>query len=454
MSLDILALVIEMTRFLNPVLLGKHDRPAPDYGIFPSLVRFPAKLTADDYRLAAHGSNEDPIPKPLTAHVHVPARLGHEVNGAARYLSYLKHEIALQGSLFDVDRCIEQLVLTGNGAGCLGDDQLAGLMTELRRHFGLKRSRDRDFSLRTGPNRLSPQRLADLIALGFNRFNIDIRDSGAAAIERLVEIQAASRQAYLHPPTLELALRLPGRTPAGFSALLEHLVCLRPERITLSRDVGHCTADWPRGSGGSVPGDQGGTPERSETLALLVQGIECLVAEGYVHTGMGRLVLSSDTLVAAQRRGWSQRCLEDYHLHGDADCIGFGVGAISHVADGYYQNGRKLPDYYARLDAGELAICRGYELNADDRVRRDVIQRLMGSGDVPYTAIEKRHRIVFRNYFAPELLALQEMAGDGLVDIRRDRIALTPPGRLLPNRLAMVFDGAFSESKPRYLQMV
>jgi oxygen-independent coproporphyrinogen-3 oxidase len=46
------------------------------------------------------------------------------------------------------------------------------------------------------------------------------------------------------------------------------------------------------------------------------------------------------------------------------------------------------------------------------------------------------------------------MAGDGLVDIRRDRIALTPPGRLLPNRLAMVFDGAFSESKPRYLQMV
>lgn len=443
-----------MNRSLDPVLLGKHDRPAPDYGIFFSLARFPEKLTAADYRLAAQGSNEDPIPKPLTAHVNVPASLGHEVGGAARYLACLEREIALQGSLFDDDRRIERLVLTGNGVGRLGAEQLAGLLTELHRHFGLKRSRDRDFSLRIAPNGLSPQRMADLVDLGFNRIAIDMRSSRTPAIDRLVEVKASSRLVYLHPPTVELALRLAGRTPAGFSALLDGLACLRPERIALYRDVRSWAVDWPTVPGTSAAGDRGEMTERSDTLDLLVQGIERLVAEGYVHTGMGRLVLPSDALVAAQRRGRLQRCLEGYNLHGDTDCIGLGAGAISHVADGYYQNARELTDYCARLDGGGLAICRGYELNADDRVRHDVIRRLMGSGNVRYAAIEKRHRIVFRNYFAPELLALQEIACDGLVDIRGDRITVTQSGLLLTNRLAMIFDGAFGEAQPRYLQMI
>ncbi|WP_136065976.1 oxygen-independent coproporphyrinogen III oxidase [Modicisalibacter radicis] len=433
-----------MTRSLDPVLLDKHDRPAPDYGIFPGLVRFPEKLTVADYRLAAHGSNEDPIPKPLTVHVHVPAGLGHEADGATRYLACLKREMAIQGSLFDDDRRIERLVLAGGGVRRLDDDQLAGLLTELHRHFGLKRSRDRVFALRIGPDGLSPQRLTDLIALGFNRLAIDMRGAGASAVDRLLEIKSTARPAYLYPPTVELGLRLPGRTSAGFSALLEGLVCLRPERISLSREAGRCTVAWPGFPGASAAGDQSGTPMRHATLGLLAQGVERLAREGYEHAGTGRFLLANDSSISA--------CRDE--LEHETDCIGLGAGAISHVADGYYQNARELSDYHARLDAGELAVCRGYELNADDRVRNDVIQHLMARGSVRYATIEKRHRIVFRNYFAPELQALQEMAGDGLVDIRRDGMALTPSGRLLTNRLAMIFDGAFGDPRPRYLQMI
>jgi len=442
-----------MTRFLDSALLGKHDWPAPDYGIFPGLNRFSEKLTADDYRLAAHGSNEDPIPKPLTAHVRIPPQ-GREADGMVRYLACLKREIAFQGNLFDGDRRIERLILTGSGVEYLDDDQLVDLLASLHRHFGLKRGRYRDFSLSIGTDCLSVQRLTARVALGFNRFTIDIQGSGASAINRLIEIKATDWSACLHPPTVELALRLPGQTPADLSVLLERLLCLRPERITLYRDVDNCSNDWPVASGTSSSNGQVVTLERSATLALLMQGVERLTSSGYVHAGMGHLALSSDALIAEQRRGRFHYCLEGHRLYDDADCIGLGAGAISHVADGYYQNARALTDYYACLEAGELAICRGFELNADDRVRHDVIQCLMGNGYVPYVAVEKRHRIVFRNYFAPELLALLEMANDGLVDIRRDHIALTQSGLLLSNRLAMIFDSAFNELQRSYLQMI
>ncbi|MCD6009393.1 hypothetical protein [Halomonas sp. IOP_31] len=448
-----------MNRSIDLALLVKHDRPAPDYGLFPTLVRLPEKRSADDYRLVALASNEDPIPKPLTVYVHVPSWLGHDSRGPVRYLGYLKREIALQSALFDGDRRIERLVLSGNGAGRLGDGQLAGLLAELDVHFGLKRSRDRDFALRIDPRGLSPQRLPLLAALGFNRLLVDLQDLETPAgvpgeRQPADEWPAPAGPERSHLPVTELALRLSGRTAVGFSALLERLVSLRPERITLYRD-GLCgAAVWPAFSCPSAPWQRIATPERGAVLALLAQGVERLVPAGYVHLGMGRFALASDALVAAQRHGQLQRCLEGYNLRGEADCIGLGAGAISHLDDGYYQNARELPDYCARLDAGQLAICRGYELTADDRVRQAVIQHLMGGGNVRYATVEKAHRLVFRNYFAPELLALQAMASDDLVELRRDGIEPTQSGGLLMERLVMLFDGAFSEGRPRYLQMI
>ncbi|MDW5375625.1 hypothetical protein R6258_01720 [Halomonas sp. HP20-15] len=445
-----------MTRDIDLALLYKYDQPASDYGTFPAVVRFSKTLGADSYRLAALSSNEDPIPKPLTAYVHMPSWPCRDSGETARYLDCLKREIALQGALFDADRRIGRLVLVGNRASHLGDDQLADVLDELHHYFGLEPRRDA--SLCFEPSRLSTQRLA---ALGFNRLTVGAADLGVASglthrpqpstNQDWLNEWTAARRACLRPFAIDLTLELAGATESGFSALLESLVHLRPERLTLRRDGEHGGLGL---SYASTTGQEVSAPERRVTLTRLVQGLERLVPAGYVHLGMGHFALSSDTLAAAQRHGWLRRCLQGYDARGDSDCIGLGAGAISLVADGYYQNARQSRDYCARLESGKLAIRRGYELSADDRLRRDVIRHLMGSGGVIYEAIEKRHRIVFGNYFAPEMLALQAMANDGLVNVRRDSIGLTQVGRLLMNRIAMIFDGAFNQLQPRRLQMI
>ena len=110
---------------------------------------------------------------------------------------------------------------------------------------------------------------------------------------------------------------------------------------------------------------------------------------------------------------------------------------------------RTLDDYYARLDAGALPCFRGWQLSADDRSRRDVIQALMCKFTVDFAAIEAAHGIVFDESFAVELASLRPLADDGLVEIQPDRITVTPSGRLLVRTIAMTFDRFLRNDRER-----
>ena len=124
----------------------------------------------------------------------------------------------------------------------------------------------------------------------------------------------------------------------------------------------------------------------------------------------------------------------------ECDLIALGITAISTVGSIYAQNVKTLDDYYSLLDAGVLPIQRGVELNADDLLRRAVIQSLMCHFKIDMASLQSAHRIDFRRYFADELADLAEFAADGLVTIDNQSIIVTAKGRLLVRAIGMVFD--------------
>ena len=83
---------------------------------------------------------------------------------------------------------------------------------------------------------------------------------------------------------------------------------------------------------------------------------------------------------------------------------------------------------------------RGIALSMDDVLRREVIQRLMCKGELCMREIESRYALEFGNYFATELVALNALAGDGLITSDADAIHVTERGRSLLRTIAMVFD--------------
>ena len=120
--------------------------------------------------------------------------------------------------------------------------------------------------------------------------------------------------------------------------------------------------------------------------------------------------------------------------------MSLGVSAIGKVGHSYSQSVHTVNAYYQRLDAGELPIEKGFELSADDVLRRQVVMELMCSGPVEFDAINRAHGIDFRNYFAKELGLLQQYEEAGLIKVDEAGIQVSAKGRMFVRAIGMVFD--------------
>jgi oxygen-independent coproporphyrinogen-3 oxidase len=70
---------------------------------------------------------------------------------------------------------------------------------------------------------------------------------------------------------------------------------------------------------------------------------------------------------------------------------GLGASAIGRLAQGYAQNGAAVGRYAARIARGEFATAKGYALTEDDRMRAELIKRLMCDFRVDLVAVYRRH---------------------------------------------------------------
>ncbi len=242
----------------------------------------------------------------------------------------------------------------------------------------------------------------------------------------------------------DLIYGLPKQTVAGFSATLDKVIEAAPDRIALYSyaHVPHLFKPQRRIGEADMP-----APETK--LAILALAIEKLGAAGYTYIGMDHFAKPTDELAIAQSQRKLHRNFQGYSTKPDCDLLAFGISAIGKVGAAYVQNVRTLDEYYERLDAQVLPVLRGIELDADDLIRRDVIQRLMCDFDLDFAAIEAKHGIRFAEYFAPDLAALAPLAADGLVEVGATGIQVTPRGRLLVRTVAMQFDRYLREAQER-----
>ena len=132
-----------------------------------------------------------------------------------------------------------------------------------------------------------------------------------------------------------------------------------------------------------------------------------------------------------------------------------GASAISDIDGGYAQNVKGIADYFRHLDRGALPIERGYFLDDDDRLRRDVITELMCNFTVDLEEVAKRHGIDDAEArFSAELQRLDELQEGELVRRRGLFVSATPLGRLVIRNVAMVFDAHLAGGRGGFSQTV
>ena len=432
---------------LDTALVRKYDGYGPRYTSYPTADRFHAGFGEDDLKRHLH---ERRTAQAWSLYMHLPfcdtlcyycacnKVITKDHGRSAKYIKYVGREIDIVGGLVEGAPRVEQLHWGGGTPTFLARDEMTTLMGMLRGGFNV--SPDAEISIEVDPRKVDTPTIEFLGRLGFNRISVGIQDFDPEVQKAVNRIQSeaetrlvidAARANGFVSVNADLIYGLPKQSVAGFSATLDKVIDAAPDRIALYSyaHVPHLFKPQRRIEESALP-----TPETK--LAILALAIEKLGAAGYLYIGMDHFAKPGDELAVAQRERKLHRNFQGYSTKPDCDLLAFGISAIGKVGASYVQNVRTLDEYYDRLDAQALPVLRGVQLDADDLLRREVIQRLMCDFDLDFAAIEAKHGIRFAEYFAPDLAALAPLAADGLAEVTAERIVVTPRGRLLVRTVA------------------
>ncbi|MBL8299353.1 MAG: hypothetical protein JNN30_13525 [Rhodanobacteraceae bacterium] len=417
-----------MTPTRQPTLAAQplHSGPGTEFTEFPDPARFSPELGESQFRSAARQSNEDPMPRLLSLHLHLPFD-GNVVDcpvvtGVDRGRSYasfhrLARECELVAPLFDRDRDVVQLQLDGLTSETAGNG-LGELLHAVSRHFFLSHASTREFLVVLPGGVHGARELAGMVDLGFNRVRfralpVTADPAATALLERSL---AAAREAGMRSTGLDLICGPAADSDADFEASLQQLLALRAERVRLSfpADPASLATATPR-------------PDCAQRHAAAASA---LLAAGYEALGLDVFALPQDDLARGRQSGLLHHNALGYVPLAQTDLIGLGVGARSCIGDACFENYPELAAWESSIDMGELPIWRGLQLNADQRLRSDLLQALLCAGSVDLAPMQEQHGIVFAEYFRDELAMLQPLREAGLLRYDARSLQLGPQGRL------------------------
>ncbi|MCB1774094.1 MAG: oxygen-independent coproporphyrinogen III oxidase [Gammaproteobacteria bacterium] len=445
---------MQQTLVLDPALIGRYDQTGPRYTSYPTAVQFHDGFGAAEYRAAAAASNASG--RPLSLYFHIPfcdtvcfycacnKVVTKDRTKAQPYLDRVYREIAMQAELFDDSRAVEQLHWGGGTPTFISAEQMRELMAVTGRHFRLLDDDRGEYSIEIDPREVTGETIGVLRDIGFNRMSLGLQDLDPNVQKAVNRIQSAeqtfgalraARAAGFRSVSVDLIYGLPLQTVDSFIATLDRVIDAAPDRLSVFN-----YAHLPQRFKPQRRINEVDLPSPDQKLDMLSQIGEHLAAAGYVYIGMDHFARPDDELAEAQRQGQLYRNFQGYSTHAHCDLVAIGVTSIGMVGNTYAQNVRTLDEYYAAIDAGELAVFRGIELSRDDELRRAVITQLICNFHLDMAAVGSEWGIDFGDYFADELARLAPMAADGLLRIEGNMIDVLPAGRLLIRNICMVFD--------------
>lgn len=445
---------MQQTILFDPDLIRRFDVPGPRYTSYPTADRFVAEFHADDKIRHLKALGESGAAAPLSLYFHIPfcnticyycacnKIITKDRSLSARYIDYLEREIGMQAQLLPAAMPVAQMHWGGGTPTFLSADEIRRLMTIIRRHFVLVP--DGEFSIEVDPRKVTSELVGLLAAEGFNRMSVGVQDFDPlvqAAVNRIQSVEEtravieAARATGFRSVSVDLIYGLPHQGVVRFGHTLDTVLEMRPDRIALYNYAHLPTRFMPQRRIKEAE-----LPAPDEKLRILAHAIERLSDAGYVYIGMDHFARPDDELAVAQREGRLQRNFQGYSTYADCDLLAFGVSSIGRAGGAFSQNERELDAYYARLDAGELPVMRGWSLSEDDILRNDAIQTLMCDFSLSFEAFGRAHGIDFAARFADELVELTELAAAGLLELDGQGIRVTDAGRMLVRIIAMRFD--------------
>ena len=448
-------------RLSRDALIEKYDGRAPRYTSYPTAVQFSDEVTPEMY---AGWLKALPDDEALSLYIHVPfcsrlcwycgcnTRAVNSHGPVAAYVFYLEKELlALHKALGRRRLRVSSLHFGGGTPNMLTPEDLRSIMAALSAAFrfsgGLQMAAELD------PEILTREWVATASVNGLSRASLGVQNLDRkvqAAVNRIEAFDHIAdcvrwlRDGGVTSINMDLMYGLPHQTVANTLATVDSLMTLRPERISL---FGYAHVPWMKPHQKLI--EEAALPGASERLDQFDAAAERLASEGYVRIGMDHFAVPEDDLCQAQAEGRLRRNFQGYTTDAAPVLIGLGPSAIGSLTQGFVQNASQELDWRKALDHEHLPVARGVRLSADDRLRAEIIERLMCDFAVDLGEVCARDGRNPRE-LVHEISRLEAFAADGLVELDGFRVRITESGRLVVRSVCAVFDVYFREAEGRH----
>ena len=425
----------------------------PRYTSYPTAVQFVADFpatTAD--RWLAELSPQTT----LSIYVHTPfcqqlcwycgchTSVPNSYDRATRYVELLLADIARSARVFG-----------GGTPTYLSDAHIGEILEAVDRGFGL--AGGAEVALESDPRTLTAERARTLGAMGFNRVSFGVQDFDAEVQGKINRLQPFSlvaeateflRAAGFASVNFDLMYGLPGQSVASVIATARQAASLAPDRLAV---FGYAHVPWFKKHQRMIADvDLPGVAARYDQA----RAIEAeLVAAGYAPIGLDHFSRADDSLAAAARAGTLRRNFQGYTTDAAGALLSFGASAISEFPAGFVQAARDVLAWSEHVAAGRNPTSRGLIRGAEDRMRGEVIERLMCDLAVDYAAIAGSHGYrasIFADI--PERLAACREAG--IVELGEGRLRVPDEHRLFLRSVAAAFDAHYAAQPNRHAKAV
>lgn len=429
----------------DQTILRYADRRLPRYTSYPTAPHFSPDVTGADYEQWL--GELDPA-EPASLYLHVPfcrdmcwycgcnTKATRQQAPVDAFVDVLLAEIELIAARLPARMQVSHIHWGGGSPTYLRPDRFVALMDRLRARFDILD--EADIAVEVDPRSMTPLLADAFVATGVNRASLGVQSFDTdvqKAVNRIQDAETVARcvsllrGAGVDSLNFDLIYGLPLQTLENCRDTAREALRFAPDRFSVFgyAHVPHFKPHQRMIRDEDLPG----IAARLNQAQVIG---ESLADAGYVFVGLDHYAKPGDALAIAHQNGTLRRNFQGYTTDDAQTIIGFGPSAIGWLPQGYVQNTPSTPEWERCVRAGAAPIARGCRLTAEDRFRREIIERLMCDLEADVGAIAARHG------FAPPQPDLSKFVEAGVVATDASRLRVNEEYRTLVRNVAAAFD--------------
>ncbi len=442
---------------MQPSVLQKYgEARLPRYTSYPPSPEFSPSVSSDAY---AGWLSSLPSAAPASLYLHIPfcrsmcwycgchTTITAKDQPVVEYLNLLRKEVDMVATLAPQPLQVDRVHFGGGTPTIVAPSDFIALADLLRNRFGFADAAE--IAVEIDPRTLTIEMAGALGGAGVSRASLGVQSfdpvvqravNRVQSEETTIEAVDRLRLSGVGSINFDLIYGLPHQTVRSCIDTASMAAAMRPDRVAV---FGY--AHVPSFKKHQRMIDETALPDGIARIEQALAIAEALVAAGYVQIGLDHFALPDDDLAQSEAMGKLRRNFQGYTTDNCETLIGFGASAIGRTHHGYVQNQVGLGLYADSITSERLATARGCQLTAEDRLRAEIIERLMCEFKADVPAICRRH-----GFDPAGLLAgnrrLFELAEDGVVDLAEGIIRVRRDHRFLVRAAAAAFDAYLHRS--------